>query len=192
MRPSSAFARRALSIALLSVVSCAAPKLVPTDELPVTLEGEIALAGAEPLLGETIVLSDAGGGICTLTSPTIEYELRNLAGQAVRVTGRILGETANGPEFLVESYELMPVNGKRPIIGTLESRGGLILIQTGSGREYRLDGPLAEALQSYAGYKVWVSGQTISIPEPAAAASAMTIESYGILGPPAAATDRTP
>lgn len=192
MRPSSASVRCALSVALLALVSCAHPKVVSVQEPLVTLQGVVALASASPL-ETTIVLTDVGGRVCTLTSPSLEYELRSLAGQGVRVTGRLLGKTANGPEFLVEGYEMMPVKGYPPIIGTLESRGGhILLVQAGSGHQYTLGGPLAEVLWNYVGYKVWVSGPAISVPEPRVGGdSGMTIESYGILAPPGA-MDRTP
>ena len=192
MRSSSVFARLSVSAALVALVSCAHPKVVSVQEPLVTLQGVVALASASPLEA-TIVLADAGGRVCTLTSPSFEYELRSLAGQGVRVTGRLLGKTANGPEFLVESYEMMPVKGHQPIIGTLEARSGhIILVQAGSGHEYHLGGPLAETLWNFVGYRVWVSGPGISVPEPKAdAASGMTIESYGILAPPGA-MDRTP
>lgn len=190
MRSSSAYVSCALSVALVAVISCAHPQVVSVREPFVTLQGVVALASASPL-ETTIVLTDAGGRVCTLTSPPLEYELRSLAGQGVRVTGKLLGQTANGPEFQVESYEMLPVNGNQPIIGTLESRGGhLILVETGSGHRFHLEGTLAEALSNYVEYKVWVSGPIISIPETQAGGD-MTIESYGVLAPPAV-TDRTP
>jgi hypothetical protein len=191
MRSSSVSVRCALSIALVALVSCAHPKVVSVQDPLVTLQGVVALASASPLEA-TIVLADAGGRVCTLTSPSFEYELRSLAGQGVRVTGRLLGKTAGGPEFLVENYEILPVRGYVPIVGTLESRGGLVLVQAGSGHQYDLGGSLAETLRNFVGYKVWVSGPTVSVPEPKAnAASGMTVESYGILAPPGA-MNRTP
>jgi hypothetical protein len=179
-----------LSVALVALVACAPQQVVPVQEPLVTLQGVVALASANPL-ETTIVLADAGGRVCTLTSPSLEYELRSLAGQGVRVMGKPLGQTANGPEFLVESYEMLPVRGYEPIIGTLESSDGrIILVPAGSGHTYSLGGPLAKTLGNFVGYKVWVSGPGVSIPEPSRE-SFMTIESYGILAPPAA-TDRTP
>ena len=192
MRSSSACVSRALSVALVAVISCAHPQVVSVQEPFVTLQGVVALASASPL-ETTIVLTDAGGRVCTLTSPPLEYELRSLAGQGVRVTGKLLGQTANGPEFQVESYEMLPVKGYQPIIGTLESRGGdIILIPRGFRHQYSLGGPLAKTLWNFVGYKVWVSGPIISVPETQAGGDfAMTIESYGVLAPPVV-TDRTP
>ncbi|HEY5134091.1 MAG TPA: hypothetical protein VII85_10445 [Candidatus Krumholzibacteriaceae bacterium] len=192
MRPSSASVRCALSVALLALVSCAHPKVVSVQEPLVTLQGVVALASASPL-ETTIVLTDVGGRVCTLTSPSLEYELRSLAGQGVRVTGRLLGKTANGPEFLVEGYEMMPVKGERPVIGVLApSGGGLILTGTRSGAAYRLAGPLAEALRGYSGFKVWISGRATPAGAGGGGETTLTVESYGILVPAAGAMDRTP
>jgi hypothetical protein len=181
MRSSSAFTRCALSVALAASFSCAKPKPLPVQEPLVTLEGEIRIAGAGSF-DETIALADAGGSFCTLSGPKLEYELRNLAGQGVRVTGRLLGKTANGPEFFVESYEMTPVDGRRPAIGVVTSRNGeLILMETRSGAIYRLDGPLAEALRAFPGCKVWVSGPTAPAGGGAGVVETLTVESYGVL-----------
>jgi hypothetical protein len=192
MRSSSAFARCALSVALVAFVFCAKPKRLPVQELSVTLEGEVALAGADSP-GDIIVLADAGGSFCTLSSPKLEYELRNLAGQGVRVTGRLLGKTSNGPEFFVESYEMTPVGGCSPVIGAVASQNGeMILTETRSGATYRLCGPLAEALRAFSGYKVWISGPAGCGGEAGAAGGTLTVASYGVLVPAPRATSHEP
>jgi len=193
MRSSSAFARCALSVALFGFISCAKPKPLPVQEPVVTLEGEVRLAGAGSS-DQTIALADAGGSFCTLSNPALDYELRNLAGQGVRVTGRLLGRTANGPEFFVERYEMTPVGGRRPVIGALASRGReLILTETRSGATYRLGGPLAEALRAFSGCKVWISGPTApSSEEGTGALVSLTVESYGVVLPAGGATSREP
>jgi hypothetical protein len=184
----SVFARRALVVAFLPIVFCTlcAPpqKPAPAPEPSVTLEGEVALAGDNPL-DRRVVLSDAGGSVCALSSPRFEYELRNLAGQRVRVTGRVAGKTENGPEFLVESYELAPAGGRAPVTGTLARRGaGLFLVETRSGVEYALVGPLAEALREFAGCKVWVEGTVTPFEKKNGAGGTIAVEGYGILARP--------
>jgi hypothetical protein len=184
------FVRSALSAAFLSLVICAScaprPEPAPAPEPSVTLEGEVALAGENPL-DRIVVLADAGGSVCALSSPRFEYELRSLAGQRVRVTGRIAGKTAAGPEFLVESYELAPVGGRAPVAGTLALRGdGLVLVESRSGAEYVVAGPLANALRAFSGFKVWIEGPTTPPEEKNGAGGTLTVESYGILAPPAA------
>jgi hypothetical protein len=196
MRSSSVSGRCALSVAFLSLVFCALcaprPKSVSVQEPSVTLEGEVALAGENPL-DQIVVLADAGGSVCALSSPRFEYELRSLAGQRVRVTGRITGKTANGPEFLVESYELAPVGGRAPVAGTLTLRGdGLVLVESRSGAEYVVAGPLANALRAFSGFKVWIEGPTTPLEEKNGAGGTLTVESYGILAPPAAGMPAPP
>jgi hypothetical protein len=181
MRPSFACARCMLLVSFLSVVSCAEPKIAATGEAAVTLEGDVTLVEASAV-EKVLALADSGGVFCTLTSPGFEYELRNLEGHAVRVTGRLLGKTANGPEFLVEDYEMTPVNGRLPVVGVIASAsGGLILTETRTGATYRLVGPLAEALRPYCGCKVWVSGSTAPVTEKTGGGGTITIESYGVL-----------
>jgi len=183
MRSSFAFARCGLSLVFLSLVSCAQPKPFPTPEPSVTLDGEVRLVGTSPL-EQTIGLADAGGVFCTLSNPRLEYEFRNLVGHAVQATGRLLGKSANGPEFLVESYEMMPVDGFRPVIGAVTSRDGeLFLVDARSGATYRLGGPLAEALRAFSGFKVWVSGPVASIGKGVGAGETITIRNYGVLVP---------
>jgi hypothetical protein len=177
--------RCALAAAFLPLVFCTfcgpPPKSAPAPEPSVTLEGDVALAGESPL-DRTVVLSDAGGSVCALTSTRFEYELRNLAGHRVRVTGRVAGKTANGPEFLVESYELAPINGRMPVIGTLVARGeGLALVESRSGAEYVLAGRLAEALRAFAGFKVWVDGAATPFEEKGIPGGTISVEGYGII-----------
>ena len=185
--------RCALSVAFLSLVSCASPpKPAPAPEPSVTLEGEVAFAGEGPL-DRTIVLSDAGGSVCALSSPRFEYELRNLAGQRVRVTGWVTGRTPGGPEFLVESYELAPVGGRAPVAGMLVFRGaGLVLVESRSGAEYALSGPLADAVRAFAGFKVWIDGPVTPFEKKNGAGGTIAVEGYGILAPPAGGSPAPP
>jgi hypothetical protein len=192
----AASARGALSLAFLSLVFCAhcAPprKPAPAPEPSVTLEGEVTFAG-EGQLDRTVVLSDAGGGVCSLSSSRFEYELRSLAGQRVRVTGRIAGKTAGGPEFLVESYELAPIDGRAPVAGTLVFRGaGLVLVESRSGAEYALAGPLADAMRAFPGFKVWIDGPVTPFEKKNGAGGTIAVESYGILAPPAGGVPMPP
>jgi hypothetical protein len=179
------FVRFALSAAVLSLILCAPrPKPVMAPEPSVTLEGEVALVGDNPL-DRAVVLSDAGGTVCALSSPRFEYELRNLAGHRVRVTGRVSGKTADGPEFLVEGYEFAPVAGRAPVKGTLAIRGAeIVLVASSSGGEYALAGPLADILRAFPGFKVWIDGP-VKPSERNGGGGTIAVESYGILAPPA-------
>ncbi len=149
----------------------------------VTLEGEIKLVG-DPEADGIVTLADAGGNICILSSPRFEYELRSLEGQNVRVTGKLLGKTPKGPEFMVESYELAPVNGMVPIVGTIGERdGALALTDATTGSVYLLRGTLAAALREYGGFRVWVSGPKVSVDGVSGGGVTIDVQSYGILGP---------
>jgi hypothetical protein len=176
----------ALSVSILSLVLCAPPpKPAQAPEPSVTLEGDIALAGEDPL-DQAVILSDAGGSVCTLASPRFEYELRNLAGHRVRVTGRVTGKTERGPEFLVESYELAPVDGRTPLIGTVAVRGaGLVLVESRSGVEYALAGRLVDAMRAFSGFKVWVDGPLTPSVKKEAPGGTIAVEGYGVLAAPA-------
>jgi hypothetical protein len=193
MRSLSAFLRFALCLVSLAPLSCAASKPEPPAvETSVSLEGEVTLAGSRPL-EERIVLADAGGGFCTLRSMKLEYELRSLAGHRVRVTGRLMGRVSRDPEFLVETYSLLPVNGRKPVIGSLESRdGGIFLVEPAPGGTYRLDGPLAVAVRNFIGCRVWISGPIAPAGEKGGEPATLTVESYGVLAQAAGTTPPAP
>jgi hypothetical protein len=189
----AAAVRCALSVSILSLVLCAPPpKPAQAPEPSVTLEGDIALAGEDPL-DQAVILSDAGGSVCTLASPRFEYELRSLAGHRVRVTGRVTGKTERGPEFLVESYELAPVDGRAPVIGTVAVRGaGLVLVESRSGAEYGLEGRLADAMRAFSGFKVWVDGPFTPSVRKEGLGGTIAVEGYGVLAAPGGANPASP
>ncbi len=164
-----------------------------SPEPSVTLEGEVTLAGEDPL-ARTLALSDAGGSVCSISNPRFEYELRNLAGQRVRVTGRVTGRAEGVPEFYVESYEMAPVGGRAPLIGALVARGAaLILHEPRTGAEYLLSGLLVDALRAHTGCKVWIDGPLAPGGGREAAGGTIAVEGYGIIARPTdAATSGRP
>jgi hypothetical protein len=193
MRSLSDFGDGLVGLVLLASLSCASQKPgPPAATAAVSLEGEVALIGSDPL-DERIVLADLGGGFCALRSPSLEYELRNLTGLRVRVTGRLGGRSADGPELLVEKYSLAPVNGREPLIGVLRSSGGeVVLVEAGSGASYELAGPLADVLRGFVGCKVWASGPIDPAEQEGADHGTLKVESYGVLAPAGGATNREP
>lgn len=186
MRSSSGFVR-SLPLAVIALLLCCAqrvPPLPPSVEPLVSLEGEIALSGSSPLDRE-VVLYDAGGIICRLTGPRAELELRGLAGLGVRVTGRLAGRSSGVPEFVVDAWELLPIDGHAPVAGTLETRDGeVFIVEEKSGTAYLLEGPLARALASFAGYTGWAAGEARTFGEGTARKTALLVASYGVLLPP--------
>jgi hypothetical protein len=204
MRSSSARDRRAraaaaaaIGAALLLFALCAPsppepPAADPAPDPAVTLEGDVMPAGSNPL-DQTLILSDAGGSVCILLSSRYDFELRSLAGQRVRVTGRITGKTDGVPEFLIDSYELAPVNGRTPLIGALVPRGtALVLHESRSGTEYLLSGLLVDALRAFTGCKVWIDGPLTAAGGKEAAGGTIAVEGYGIIARPTEATSGRP
>lgn len=184
MRPLSVSASRLIVCSVALAASCAPRQtIVPVLEPVVTIEGEIAFFGSNPVERE-IILSDAGGIICRLDGGRNDVELRSLAGLGARVTGRLGGKVDGVPEFLVDRYELLPIDGHPPVVGSLERRDGVLcLVEAERGGAYRLEGPLAKALAPFAGYKVWVAGETRSARE-GGREIPLAVESYGVLLPP--------
>ena len=188
MRSSSGSARGALLGPFLFIAACSAQRIppVPAIEPDVVLEGVIALAGSGAF-DRDVVLYDEGGPICRLTGRSAELELRNLAGLGVRVTGRLAGRTSDIPEFLVDRWDLLPIDGREPVVGVIESRNGVAyLVGERNGYEYRLDGPLAGALEPFSRHKVWVAGEERLAGEGGARERTIAVGSYGILLPPRA------
>lgn len=101
----------------------------------------------------------------------LETELRRLNGAMVTVAGGLAASRPNA--FTVSRYEIVSVDGVRPVVGTLVTRaGGLALAGTDTVRL----ASVPTALQSKAGAKVWIVGRR-SGPE-------LTVQSYGILREP--------
>lgn len=190
MRSSCAPASPLALAALLAVVLSCAPKEPPAPPLEplVSIEGTVVLAGDDPL-ERRVVLSDEGGPIAALRGDALELELRALAGIGVRVTGRLAPRAGAEPEFLVDRYELLPIDGATPLVGVIEDRSGAPCLVDARGTSYLLEGPLARALASFAGCKVWVAGTTPPGGEAESRVGAqprLAVESYGLLLPPAA------
>lgn len=179
-----------LSLLVAAVLSCA-PKEPPAaaPEPLASIEGMVSLAGDDPVDRE-LVLSDEGGTIAALRGGAIEIELRALAGMGVRVTGRLAPRAGREPEFLVEGYAMLPIDGATPIVGVIEDRAGVPRLVDARGASYLLEGPLARALVAFAGYKAWVAGKTSDAEAAGSPAidgttpARCTVESYGLLLPP--------
>jgi hypothetical protein len=193
MRSWCAFVRGAWLAASISILSCASSRApIETTESHLALEGEVTVDGS--LFRKTASLADAGGTVCILRNPRLELELLNLAGHRVRVVGRVTGKTPAGPEFWVDRYEMLPIDGLTPIVGVLELHEGVpMLTAEPSGATYVLGGPLRDALKSFAGAKVWVSGRVHGDGERFGSGTpTFTVEGYGILLPAPEATDAAP
>ena len=111
-----------------------------------------------------------GRGPVTLVGP-LELELRRLGGATVTVSG---GLAASPPNALtVSRYDIVTVDGARPMVGTLLSRdGGLALASTDTVRL----ASVPAGLQGKAGAKVWIVGRR--------SGGELTVQSFGILREP--------
>ncbi len=111
-----------------------------------------------------------GRGPVTLVGP-LEVELRRLGGATVTVAGGLAASPPNA--FTVSRYDIVTVDGARPMVGTLLSRdGGLALASTDTVRL----ASVPAGLQGKAGAKVWIVGRRN--------AAELTVQSYGILREP--------
>jgi hypothetical protein len=161
--------------------------------MPDILEGEVAVIGVDPF-ERRVMLADTSGGFWTLGGPRLLGELMNLAGHYVRVHGTLVRQPGSGVQMQVDRYELLPVDGRLPLVGTVIIEGGRpVLIVEGTGEWYVLGGPLDHALRNFEGLKLWILGD--EEPEGEAGGGAadkrLNVVNYGILGPASDVTSAT-
>ncbi|TVP46575.1 MAG: hypothetical protein EA350_06865 [Gemmatimonadales bacterium] len=154
---------------------------------PDTLTGVVATMGAQPLVqfvlqledGRTIPLGNAEGTTRPEAIPDHPLaEIARLSGATVRVTGRAEAFAA-APDrgFAVEGYELLDIDGSRPVTGRLV-RG-----DPGAGTPDRLESEGARprvlvgmpAGTPASGSRVWVVGEVRG--------DSLLVESFGVLRP---------
>lgn len=183
MRLSSALTKWTIIPVLLFIISCASAPPDAEVESTYSFEGEIAIIGGHPF-DRRIVLADSAGKFWNLSNPQLLGELINLAGHRVRVTGSFENASDGGMRLFVDRYELLPVDGKVPVIGILALEGqDLVLIDRDTHERFVLTGPLREALSHFQGFKVWVYGDKEPRVEDVGKVLDLYVEGYGILGP---------
>lgn len=184
MLSSSAFIKCAGLIFLLSWLSCASTSPSIKLEERRVIRGEVTVTGDSPFERQIAVVTGSGT-TWIVRNPDLEDELVRLGGHDIQVEGVIAKDSDTGPTVLVERYEMMPVAGRSPVIGTLvldDER--LHLDVSGIGEKYLLKGRLREALMHFVGYKVWVWGDESPGEGIGRKAVYLNVEGYGILGPP--------
>lgn len=184
MRLSSVLIRLILAFTTIGFVSCASSPPGRGPEQVNVLEGELMVLTNLPRASR-VILSDRLGTFWVLKSSDWEGELVNLSGHRIRVRGEFIGAKPSGPEFRVDSYDMLPIGGMLPVRGSVEVMGGSVLLRTGDGGEtYSLAGPLVTALKNFVSYRVWVVGDKV-IPADAPGQQAIAIlrvKGYGVIG----------
>ncbi len=117
---------------------------------PDSVSGLVRQVGNAPFM-QTIVVGD---DTVIVTGP-YKAEITRLVGAHVRITGRIESGSGLGTEMVATSYEILDVDGVRPLVGTLVGAGVEYLLQAPDGSETRLLG-VSDRLAGMVGGRVWV------------------------------------
>lgn len=182
MRSSSGWNSLAALVALLFAACAGAPPARAPGARSV--EGTILVDGERPD-DRRVMLALRDGSRLALQAPAFAAELLRLDGLGVRVTGREIPSAAE-PAFAAGGYELLPIDGVAPIVGVVARQDGEAVIRTAAGAlTTRLAGPLAGALLTHEGMKVWVWGDRSDGDD-----GALLVEAYGVLGPAGTVTRR--
>ncbi|WP_419162134.1 hypothetical protein [Candidatus Palauibacter sp.] len=119
---------------------------------PESFEGMVRVVGSEPF---PFTIVQAEDGRSRIVTGVFRDEVRRLAGAQVRVTGRLVQGEQPGTALEASSYELVSVDGERPLLGRLERDvDGFHLARPG-GRVTRLDS-VSGQLARRVGSLIWV------------------------------------
>ncbi len=99
---------------------------------PESFEGAVRVVGSDPF-PYTIVQAEDGRSL-TVTG-ALRDDIRRLSGARVRVTGRLRPGEQPGTGLDVSSWEVLSVDGERPLVGRLErGAAGYDLVRPGGAR----------------------------------------------------------
>jgi hypothetical protein len=188
MRLLCGFSRYLFIAALPILLSCASAP--PGRRAPhvLVLEGEVVVTRGAPI-NERIRLVTVDGESWLLESFPLEGELLELGGHRIRVWGSV---SATPTTLVVGRYEMLPVDGVTPVIGTIGIDGPRLTLSVhATGERYLLTGPLQGAVRNYAGCRAWVWGVTVD-GGAAAGGKCIEVRGYGVLGPGGGATVSVP
>ena len=118
------------------------------------------------------MLQIEGGGPTTLTGP-LEPELRRLIAATVWVAGAP-GAAAPNATFTVSRYEIVSIDGAKPLVGVLASRDGATWLV--AERDTVKLSPTTPEMRAKVGAKVWVVGRR--------SGAEMTPQSFGVIREP--------
>ena len=143
------------------------PSATPSETV---LTGKVVAGGvaAQPVTS----LQVEGGRPTTLTGP-LEPELRRLGGATVWVAGAPGGGMPNA-SFTVSRYEIVSIDGAKPMVGSLMTRGGATWLAA-ERDTIKLVAATPE-LTAKVGAKVWIVGRR--------AGAELTPQSFGVIRDP--------
>lgn len=121
-----------------------------------TVTGVVRAVGAVPLT-QTVV--QTGSGDVALVGP-LKDELAQVLGAEVRVWGKPVANAPPAPSRAVEvsAYEVVQLNGQRPVVGRLVEREDSHFIEVSRTEIVRL-AALPRELTTLVGRRVWVFGE---------------------------------
>ena len=157
----------------------AVPRVEVVGATHASLHGVVFLTGTEP----TVIVALLGDDASSVTlAGLLRDELRRLSGATVQLSGTRLGE---GPmaRFDVEGYEVLEIDGEKPVVGILHARGD----QFSLGEEEAVGAIHAspvhvrlsvvpDRFRQFLGAKMWVIGPR--------AADGLRVQSYGVIRDP--------
>lgn len=112
-----------------------------------------------------------GGKATTLVGP-LEPELRRLGGATVWVAGGPVPAPPNA--FSVTRYEIVSIDGAKPVVGSVTSRAGATWLTT--DRDTLKLTPAPAELASKAGAKVWIVGRR--------SGNELAVQTFGVIREP--------
>ena len=144
-----------------------APTATPSETV---LTGKVVAGGvaAQPVTS----LQVEGGKPTTLVGP-LEQELRTLGGATVWVAGTPGAGTPNA-SFAVSRYEIVSIDGAKPLVGSLVARNGGTWLA--AERDTVKLASVPAALDGKTGAKVWIVGRRTG--------AEMTPQTFGIIREP--------
>ncbi len=152
----------------------AAPAVEPASGQPAVaaqpadrMEGRVALSGTDEV--PMVRLRPEEGQAVTLTGDLLP-ELSRLSGATVAVEGTKRGSGMMA-QFEVASYEIVGIDGERPVVGVLQQQGTSFRIAAEGGAVALSNVP--DALARNVGGEVWVIGVRES--------GTLQVQSFGVI-----------
>ena len=159
-----------------------APTPARTEPTPAPARGPTATPSETVLTGKVVAggvaaqpvtsLQVAGGKPTTLVGP-LEQELRTLGGATVWVAGAP-GAGAPNASFAVSRYEIVSIDGAKPVVGSLVARSGGTWL-AGERDTVKL-ASVPAALDGKTGAKVWIVGRRTG--------AELTPQTFGVIREP--------